>query len=362
MERGAGNEFTARVFPIPAHGRKELVVSYAEELAGDRSYTLPLRGLPELGLLDVSLGGGEGEAPVRMHREHVAPLADFVAKRPSAGLPITIRPVGEALPDPIRSAVVLVDTSASRALGLADEMETVKAMLNALGDGGLQGPSVSVAAFDQDVAPIFHGDAKSFGDVEIARVLARRALGASNFERALTWARDEAKRTGASRVVLVSDGVATAGDTDAAALSTVVRSLRDGGAQRLDFVAVGGLRDDALAHTLVTAGLPRDGVVAVASDGAAAVDRRLQAETRSNLAVAVQGATWSYPTKLDGVQPGDDVLVYAELPEGAPLRVRVGDKPPQTLAAKSVDRPLVERAWARARIASLESEEREHGK
>jgi hypothetical protein len=372
MERGAGNEFTARVFPIPAHGRKELVVSYAEELAGDRSYTLPLRGLPELGLLDVSLGGGEGEAPVRMHREHVAPLADFVAKRPSAGLPIairngnlavaTIRPVGEALPDPIRSAVVLVDTSASRALGLADEMETVKAMLNALGDGGLQGPSVSVAAFDQDVAPIFHGDAKSFGDVEIARVLARRALGASNFERALTWARDEAKRTGASRVVLVSDGVATAGDTDAAALSTVVRSLRDGGAQRLDFVAVGGLRDDALAHTLVTAGLPRDGVVAVASDGAAAVDRRLQAETRSNLAVAVEGATWSYPTKLDGVQPGDDVIVYAELPEGAPLRVRIGDRAPLALAAKPADRPLLERGWARAKIASLEAEERDHGK
>jgi len=371
MERGVGNEFTARVFPIPARGRKELVVSYAEELAGDKPYTFPLRGLPELGELDVSVTGGQGEAPQRLHREHVAPVADFVVKSPggsrgvvrSGNLAVaTIRPVAEALPDPVRSAVVLVDTSASRALGLADEMRSVRAMIRGLGEEGLQGPTVSVAAFDQDVAPIFHGDAKAFGDIEIARVLARRALGASNFERALTWARDEARRLGATRVIVVSDGVATAGNTDAAGLATVARSLGDGGAQRLDFVAVGGLRDDALAHALVTAGLARDGVVADASDGPAAVDRRLEAETRSNLAVAVQGATWSYPTKLDGVQPGDDVLVYAELPEGAPLRVTVGDRAPQTLAAKSVDRPLVERAWARARIASLEAEEREHGK
>jgi hypothetical protein len=78
MERGAGNEFTARVFPIPAHGRKELVVSYAEELAGDKPYTFPLRGLPELGELDVSVTGGQGEAPQRLHREHVAPVAEFV--------------------------------------------------------------------------------------------------------------------------------------------------------------------------------------------------------------------------------------------------------------------------------------------
>jgi hypothetical protein len=371
MERGVGNEFTARVFPIPAHGRKELVVSYAEELAGDKPYTFPLRGLPELGELDVSVTGGQGEAPQRMHREHVTPLADFVVKSPggsrgvvrSGNLAVaTIRPVAEALPDPVRSAVVLVDTSASRALGLREEMRGVRAVLRGLGEEGPQGPTVSVAAFDQDVEPIFHGDAKAFGDIEIARVLARRALGASNFERALTWARDEARRVGATRVIVVSDGVATAGNTDAAGLATVVRSLRDGGAQRLDFVAVGGLRDDALAHALVTAGLARDGVVADASDGAAAVDRRLEAETRSNLAVAVQGATWSYPTKLDGVQPGDDVLVYAELPDDAPLRVTVGERAPQTLAAKSVDRPLVERAWARARIASLEAEEREHGK
>ena len=371
MERGAGNEFTARVFPIPPRGRKEIVVSYTQELAGGAPYALPLRGLPELGVLDVSVLE-TGAAPQTMHREHVVPTADYLLpgareKAPralrSGNLVVArVRPIAEALPDPVRGAVVLVDTSASRALGLASELRTVAAMIHGLAERHGETLAVTVAAFDQDVVPIFHGDAKTFGDTEVAQIVARRALGASNFERALAWAREETRRTGATRVVLVTDGVATAGEDDAAKLAAVAAALKDGGAQRLDIVAVGGLRDDALAHKLVTAGLAHDGVVVAANDGASALVRRLEAGTRSNIAVAVEGATWSYPTKLDGMQPGDEVLVYAELPEGAPLRVRIGDREPSSIDAKAADRPLVERAWAQAKIASLEAEERDHGK
>ena len=114
-------------------------------------------------------------------------------------------------------------------------------------------------------------------------------------------------------------------------------------------VAVGGLRDDALAHKLVTAGLARDGVVAMASEGVASLVRRLEEGTRSNVTVAVDGARWTYPTRLDGVQPGDETLVYAELPAGMPVRVRVGDRA-STLDAIPSDGALVERAWARAKI------------
>ena len=50
LEQEAGNEFSARVFPIPARGRKELIVSYSHALprAGE-PYVLPLRGLSEIG-------------------------------------------------------------------------------------------------------------------------------------------------------------------------------------------------------------------------------------------------------------------------------------------------------------------------
>src|ERR1700674_498403 len=43
LEQGAGNEFTARVFPIPAHGMKELIVAYSQELDA----TLPVQELKQ---------------------------------------------------------------------------------------------------------------------------------------------------------------------------------------------------------------------------------------------------------------------------------------------------------------------------
>jgi hypothetical protein len=372
LETGAANDFTARVFPIPPRARKEIIVSYAQELTGGAPYALPLRGLPEVGVLDVRVSEG-GAATASLHREHEAPAHDFVAETRS-GAPhdavragelvvARVRPVAEAMPDPVKRAVVLVDTSASRALGLASELRAVQATLAAIA-AREEGAWVSVAAFDQAVTPVFQGEARAFGDAEVARVLARRALGASNVERALAWARDEVGRTGAPRVILVTDAVATAGEDDAAKLGEVASSLRGAGCERLDVIAVGGLRDDALAHRLVTAGLARDGVVVSPDEGSEAIARRLEAGTRSNLAVAVDGATWVYPTRIDGVQPGDEVMVYAEVPRAAPseaLAVRIAGRA-TPVDAVPADRPLVERAWARAKIASLEDEERTAGK
>ncbi|HET9766833.1 MAG TPA: VIT domain-containing protein, partial [Thermoanaerobaculia bacterium] len=46
LEQEAANEFSARVFPIPARGRKEIVVSWSHALVdSDEPYVLPLLGL-----------------------------------------------------------------------------------------------------------------------------------------------------------------------------------------------------------------------------------------------------------------------------------------------------------------------------
>src|SRR5690349_4048242 len=55
MEQGGGNEFSARVFPIPARGTKEIIITYSEALEAGSPYVLPLRGLPQLGALDVNV-------------------------------------------------------------------------------------------------------------------------------------------------------------------------------------------------------------------------------------------------------------------------------------------------------------------
>jgi len=48
LEKAEGNQFTAKVFPIPANADKHLVISYSQTLPGQR-YVLPLRGLPTVG-------------------------------------------------------------------------------------------------------------------------------------------------------------------------------------------------------------------------------------------------------------------------------------------------------------------------
>ena len=54
LEQSGGNEFSARVFPIPARGRKELIVSYSQELTrANEPYRLPLRGLPRVDSLSI---------------------------------------------------------------------------------------------------------------------------------------------------------------------------------------------------------------------------------------------------------------------------------------------------------------------
>jgi len=53
LERSAGNELVARVFPILPRADKHLVISFSQELDGE--YVLPLRGLPEIAQLDVRL-------------------------------------------------------------------------------------------------------------------------------------------------------------------------------------------------------------------------------------------------------------------------------------------------------------------
>ena len=148
--------------------------------------------------------------------------------------------------------------------------------------------------------------------------------------------------------------MATAGETEARALKAAVHALGKGGVERLDVLAVGGLRDEAMLRELTTGNLAQDGQ---RIDGAAPVveiARRLTLACRSGIRVAIDGAAWIWPETLDGVQPGDEALVYADLPADRPLRLTLGGQPVAPggeLAA--AERPLLERAWAQARIERL---------
>jgi Vault protein inter-alpha-trypsin domain len=78
LEQSGGNEFTAKVFPIPARGLKEVVISYSHDLVQRTAdYVIPLKGLPEVGELDVTVSGVTGEGT--LSKKRFVPNADFVA-------------------------------------------------------------------------------------------------------------------------------------------------------------------------------------------------------------------------------------------------------------------------------------------
>jgi len=385
LEQEAGNEFSARVFPIPARGRKELIVSYSHALAGaDELYVIPLLGLSEVGRLDVrvllgdrpaagaaasNLGGEvKDRRVVELHKQGWTPDRDFeigqdkVAGRTGlrhANLAVVrVSAPADALPQrpqEIAGLYVLVDSSASRALGYSTQVRRLAELVAGLRDGAGGNTPLGVAAFDQEVVPLFEGPASGFGPAEVVRLGARRALGASDLEGALGWLAGRlAKSRGKHpRVLLITDGVATAGDTETRALKAAVHALSASGVERLDVLAVGGLRDEAVLRELTTGNLPHDGQRIDGAAPLADIAQRLTRACRSGIKVAVEGAGWIWPETLDGVQPGDEVLVYADLPAGRPLRLSLDGRPVQLADPVSAERPLLERAWAQARIERL---------
>ncbi|HRH00769.1 MAG TPA: VIT and VWA domain-containing protein, partial [Polyangiaceae bacterium] len=360
LEQGGGNEFAARVFPIPARGRKQIVLSYSETLKGDTPYRLPLRGLPKLQELSIEVRGGAGTGgPKTFQRREFAPARDFLlagrgvarnAAIASDELAIArVIPFAESRPEPVGRAVVLVDTSASRALDLAEEAALLGQLAARLPPETL----LSVHAFDEEVAPLYDGPAGGLGEAPLTALRARRALGASNLELALQHAKLVAQKApGTKRVILLTDGVASAGETDAAKLAGAVEALAGAGVERLDAVAVGSVRDEAFLRRITGNTLKNSGVVLSSDRGAEVIARRLGEACSRGVPIAIEGARWSYPRVLDGVQAGDEVLVYAELSEPRPLVVTAGGHTFRP-APHKVERPLLERSWAKAKIDSL---------
>lgn len=367
LEQAAGNEFSARVFPIPAREKKEIILSYSQEIPGNDSYVLPLRGLPELGEIDVAVSPAEGgESLGELRTQHFKPSADLNVRlseaRRGSGLRsenlvlARIKPIQGSSPDPIASAVVLMDTSASRAAGLVDQARLLERTIRRIAD--LSGPKTPllVACYDQSIDVVFEGEAGAFGPREVSRIVARRALGASDLAGALAWVRRKADARKDKRLILISDGVATAGSIEADEIRAAAAELKLAGIERIDAIAVGGIRDTALLRHVTSAGLARDGIVVDgATDAGDANDivRRISEATRSGVAVKIDGARWVYPAMLDGVQAGDEAFIYADVPEGQPVMISIDGAPAAPLELRATERPLLERSFVRAKIESL---------
>jgi hypothetical protein len=301
LEKGAGNQFTAKVFPIPAGGVKELVISYSQELAG-AGYLLPLAGLPTVGEVAVSLDTTARDGTHRkhaLHEHHWQPDHDFfvhvdtAAATASGGLvaaAFEVQPTGTATADPLTTLSLLVDTSASRAPGFRGYVERVRAFVAGLATR-YAGLAIEVIAFDQDSLVIYDGPATGFGDAQVGALIDRRAEGASDLAQALAHTRV------GTRMAIITDGVITAG-LEGASLAAAMHARA---LPRVDVVLAGGMRDERTAKSLVRAAA-RPGDVFDFDAELAPIEDGLGESVQIDVPVAVSGASWFYPHTIASVR------------------------------------------------------------
>nr|HEX4315897.1 VIT domain-containing protein [Kofleriaceae bacterium] len=367
LEKGAGNQFTAKVFPIAANADKHIVISFSQQLAG-QPYVLPLRGLPQTDRVDVALqvlntdGTRSDES---LHQQAWKPDRDFVSTTPASaaavgangmiaaqvGVELGAGAAGPATPP--AQVTLLVDTSASRAAGFTRYVKTVHELVSNLVQHYGEALPIEVIAFDQDTAPIYSGPANGYGAAHDKALFERGAAGASDLEQALAAIPSQSKGGAMRRVLVVTDGVMTAGATgaDLAALAAKLDRV-----DRIDVALAGGIRDEAAATALVRAKLPHAGAVLdLDADGPAATAVALAEPVLLDVAVDVPGATWVYPRVLPTVRAGHRAMVYARVPGGTQaVNVVVGGVSHQ-MGVAAVAPALVERAIAGAEIDELEA-------
>ncbi|HTL33639.1 MAG TPA: VIT domain-containing protein [Kofleriaceae bacterium] len=358
LEKAAGNQFTARVFPIPAKSEKHLVISFSQELAG-RGYTLPLRGLPKTSRVDVVLTTTNLDGKTHqqtLNEKNWQPDRDFIAQVSDVAAAVTSGNVvvgavaladGATSLDPPHGVTLLIDTSASRALGFAAYIKRVHALVDALRVRYGDELPLQVFAFDQFLELQQTGSADTYDDAIDQKLVDRGAAGASNLDSAL---RQLSKTDHLQRLVVVTDGVMTAGPETTA----LVDSAKAAGFERIDVVLSGGIRDERLAASVARA-LPRAGDVFDLDHGVDGVADGLGEAVSVNVAIDVPGATWVYPRTLPAARPGSTQMVFAKLAKPArTIDVVIGNAR-RAVVLGTTEPALIERAVAGAEIEDMEN-------
>jgi len=360
-----GIRFQAQVHAIPARDRQELVVAWSQALPeSEVPYRVALRGLPRLDRLDarILVEHGASEEVLELHEAGWLPDRDLEVRSRMPRRALGIRHAGIAVarvtpllhplpPDPVNDLTILFDTSASRALGYANKVrrlgELVAALRERQGDFPLR-----VAAFDQEVSLVFSGQASEFGASELDQLYTRRPLGASDLavvlRRAVTVVGDH------GRLLLVTDGLATAGLDEPGHLESAAIGLGRRYVRRVDAIVDGS---PAGRRALEPVARAYDGMIADARLPVARLAEKLLAATHFDMSIAVDGGEVVWPTKLDGVQPGDEVLVYAELPaEATTMTVVIDEDQRIEVPLVEVEAPLIWHALVGARLEALQAE------
>ena len=341
---------------------------YAQALNRGRAVVANIAEQTPLFHLEATLTDEDGrELAEPLYSNDAATTADIVvqveglsdAYRAGELAMVNARSQAERSAIPLRDAVVVIDMSASTAPGLSRRIAQAQAITRvAIGH-------LALVTFDQSSGVVFNGNANDFTNAHFEAIAQRRALGATSLESALRAIGDLAHKRDFRRVILFTDGNATAGLRSRAELASFVQHWATLGIRRLDVVAPEFGSDRVVLEALVTAGLPEHGRV-ISSDDDLAV--QLEQPSSPDVPISIQGALAQKPWALASPGPNDEQWILARVAPSQPLRVRVGHSSFTELDAQRAWQPLFERYFEQQQlIPRIEKSKRgwfvlEHGK
>ena len=399
--------FVVTLPEVPARSIQQLRLAYVESFPeAEQPYRVRVAGLHDVPrfsarvlvrsqpdpLLEVWAGNRlpeqlgideQGRRVLEIRRYDWTATEDFVV--PTSGLRQTgvrhgrkvalrVNPLTHDHTAPITGLTVLFDTSASRAVGYRQRVEQLAGLVEALQPWTGDRVWLRLIAFDQGFETVYDGP---LGDIDrraFDRLQARRALGASNLASVLNHvavsppparigpidpAAVEPEPTTMNRVVLISDGMATAGVSERSAILASVAALADVGVERVDVIADDGRRDAWTLRDMVRT-LPVSGLVLDGEANPRELVRRLLRTVHDDVKISVPGARWFYPEVAHGLQSDDELLIYADIEpntesEGGGVRVNVESHGKQSWVVPlvEVEEPLVGWALDNARVELL---------
>lgn len=386
LEQDQGNRFSARIFPIEANDSVRILLSYSMLIPirdGVRTYSLPLRGIPEIGRFGFRasvnpLAGEIARAPklsqtsvdvFSMEERDYRAAEDLELRVESADEVGSARLVqagdfylAALRPDVKRVSVAAprewgfyVDTSASAAEAAEHRVRAIEELLSAMPSSD----QVEVFAFDNEVVSIARGPAASISSSIASRLRDRLFLGGTDLVAALRHAAQNATSRPGRAIVFVSDFVPTLGATSSNDVLEAARAIPH--RVRVDALVLGSRQDAAVTRRL-TAGRGRvltipftERLAASARDAAAMLRRPLG----GSVVIRDAAAEWLYPSSFDDVHPGDEVIVLGRTRFGAqPQIVSAAISSVETSSLRgSTFGPLLEREAWRAYLEYLAERE-----
>lgn len=379
--------FVVTLPSVPGRSFQSLRIAYAELFPdADQPYRVRVAGLHDIPrftasvvvrsqpdpLLEVwagnrlpeQLGMDEhGRRFLEIRRHDWTATEDFVV--PTSGLrrtgvrhgrkvAVRINPLTHDHAAPIEGLTILFDTSASRAVGYAQRVEQLAALIEAAQPWTGNELWLRLIAFDQGFETVYEGPLGDIDRSAFDRLLARNALGASNLTSVLHHVGMQTEQPN-DRVLLISDGMATAGVSERSAVLASVAKLREAGVTRLDVIADDGRQDLWTLREMVRK-LPESGLVLDGDDNPRQLVRRLLRTVHDDVRISVPGARWSYPEVVHGMQSDDELLVFADIEDvdgGVPIIVESHGKQRWVVPLVEVEEPLVGWALENARVELL---------